>query len=163
MSDDRLFASNNAIGRKWYYINIAILAIITVITEYAFTEYIIPNVKTEVYDIIAHWMMYFAYTIYLITFFALIDRRLYDICGARDTKGYANTSAVLKLAVCFQIIIIVAQATGINPSINYDLLQGIAWILDGIFLIIAFLLGFFKGKISNLTFGEYKERLKYKL
>ena len=24
MSDDRLFASNNAIGRKWYFINLII-------------------------------------------------------------------------------------------------------------------------------------------
>lgn len=163
MSDDRLFASNNAIGRKWYYINIVILAIITVVTEYAFTEYIIPNVKSEVYDLIAHGIMYFAYTIYLITFFALIDRRLYDIFGARDTKGYANVSAFLKLAVCFQAIILVGQLTGINPVVSYDFLQGIAWILDGIFLVIAFFLGLFKGKISNLTFGEYKEKLKYKL
>lgn len=163
MSDDRLFASNNAIGRRWYYINIVILGIITVITNHVFTEYIIPNVKSEVYYLIAHGIMYFAYAIYLITFFALIDRRLYDVFGARDTKGYANVSAFLKLAVCFQAIILICQWTNINPPVSYDFLQSIAWMLDGVFVVIAFFLGLFKGKISNLTFEKYKDRLKYKL
>lgn len=163
MSDDRLFASNNAIGRKWYFLNIIILAVITVITRYVFNEFLIPNAKTDAYVLIAQGLMYFAYTIYLITFFALIDRRLFDIFGARDTKGYANVSAWLKLAVCLQALILIAQYFNIEPQgISLDFLQGIAWILNGIFLIITFIIGFIKGKISCLTFDQYKKQLKYK-
>ena len=104
MSDDRLFASNNAIGRKWYFINILILIIITYITKQVFTQHIIPNVVSDVYEIIAKGILYFAYIIYLITFFALIDRRLYDICGTREKKGYKNTSAILKFAIFCQVL-----------------------------------------------------------
>ena len=31
MSDDRLFASNNAIGRKWYFLNLIILATLIIV------------------------------------------------------------------------------------------------------------------------------------
>ena len=93
----------------------------------------------------------------------MIDRRLFDIFGARDTKGYANVSAWLKLAVCLQALILIAQYFNIEPQgISLDFLQGIAWILNGIFLIITFIIGFIKGKISCLTFDQYKKQLKYK-
>lgn len=161
MSDDRLFASNNAIGRKWYFLNIIILAVITVLTKYIFSDYIIPNVRTEVYEIIANGIMYFAYLIYIITFFALIDRRLYDACGVRDNKGYKNTSAILKFAVCFQILILVGKACNVDVPVSYDVLQYVAWFFNVIFLIIAFCLGFVNGKISNLTYEQYKNKIKY--
>ena len=90
MSDDRLFASNNAIGRKWYFINLFILAVVSFFTNLVFTDYIIPNVTTDVYNIIAKGILYFLFLIYLITFFALIDRRLYDVFGTREVKGYKN-------------------------------------------------------------------------
>ena len=48
MSDDRLFASNNAIGRKWYFLNIVILSVITLITKYIFEDHIIPNVTANI-------------------------------------------------------------------------------------------------------------------
>ncbi len=161
MSDDRLFASNNAIGRKWYVINIIILAMITIATKYAFTEYIIPNVKTEVYEIIANGMMYFAYIVYVITFFSLIDRRLYDICGARDNKGYRNTAGILQFAVLFQILILTGQACNVTLQVSYSALQSIAWLFNGIFLVITFILAFINGKISNMTYEEYKNKIKY--
>lgn len=163
MSDDRLFASNNAIGRKWYYINILILAILTAVTELTFREYIIPNIKSDVYELIAKGMMYFAYVIYLITFFALIDRRLYDICGERDTKGYTKVSSILKFTVCFQLLILVCRFLSIDLPVSLDMLQGIAWIFNGIFLAIVFILGFFKGKISSMTYEQYKNKIKYKV
>ena len=163
MSDDRLFASNNAIGRKWYFLNIIILAVITVITRYVFNDFLIPNARTEAYVLIAQGLMYFAYAIYLITFFALIDRRLFDIFGARDTKGYANVSAWLKFAVCLQALILIAQFFQISPAgVSIEFLQSIAWILNGLFLFITFCIGFVKGKISCLTFEQYKKQLKYK-
>ena len=96
MSDDRLFASNNAIGRKWYFLNIIILTIITLVTKYIFEDHIFPNVTTEVYEIIAKGILYFAYIIYAVTFFALIERRLYDAVGSREKQGYKNTSGFLQ-------------------------------------------------------------------
>ncbi len=162
MSDDRLFASNNAIGRKWYFLNMIILAIITIATQYGFDTYILPNVRTEVYEIIATWTLYIAYIIYLVTFFSLIERRLYDISAARDSSTYKNVSAILKFTVCFQLLIIVGQHCEVDIPVSYDLLQIIAWIFDGIFLFIAFILGFINGKISNMTYEEYKNQIKYK-
>lgn len=162
MSDDRLFASNNAIGRKWYFLNIIILAIITVATQYVFDTYIINSVRTEVYEIIATWSLYIIYMIYVVTFFALVERRLYDISAARDSALYKNISAILKFAVCFQILILVGQFCKVDINVSYDLLQLIAYFFDGLFLFIAFIIGFINGKISNMTYEEYKNQIKYK-
>lgn len=162
MSDDRLFASNNAIGRKWYFLNIIILAIITIGTQYIFDTYIINSVKTEVYEIIATWTLYIIYMIYVVTFFALVERRLYDISAARDSSLYKNLSSILKFAVCFQLLIIVGQHCKVDINVSYDLLQLIAYLFDGLFFLIAFFIGFIRGKISNMTYEEYKNQIKYK-
>ena len=161
MSDDRLFASNNAIGRKWYFINIFTLTVIAYITQLIFTQHIIPNVVSEVYEIIAKGMLYFAYIIFLITFFALIDRRLYDICGTRETKGYKNTSSVLKLAVFCQILSLYCQWQKPSIPISYATIDFVAMVMDIVFFIIIFVLGFLKGQISNLTYNEYRKKIKY--
>ena len=99
MSDDRLFASNNAIGRKWYFLNLIILSVIVTFTHLLFKDHIIPHVISDVYVIIAKGFLYLAYIVYLITFFALIERRLYDITGTRDSKAYRNISSILTFAV----------------------------------------------------------------
>ena len=161
MSDDRLFASNNAICRKWYFANILILAAIAYGTFLTFEHYIIPNVTTDVYVIIADGIMYFLFTIYLITFFALIDRRLFDVFGARDQKGYSNTTAFLKLAIFIQLFVIVGPIFNWEPPVSYDFLQNIAWLFDAAFVLIVVFIGFIKGKISSLTYEEYKKKLKY--
>lgn len=162
MSDDRLFASNNAIGRKWYFLNLIILAVIVVATKFGFDDYIFPNVRTEVYELMAQWTLYILYGVYLITFFALVERRLYDICGERDTDQYKNLSAVLQFAVLFQILVVVLPNCEIQLPISNELLQYIAYFFDGIFALTALFIGFVKGKISNMTYEEYKNQLKYK-
>ena len=161
MSDDRLFASNNAIGRKWYCINIIILTLIAFVTQYIFTEHIIPNVITDVYVIISKGMLYFLYLIFLITFFALIERRLFDICGTRDTHGYKNTSSILKFAVFWQIFLLYCQWQKPQIPISYSTIEFIAMVMDLIFLAIVFSLCFIKGKISCLTYDEYRKKIKY--
>ncbi len=161
MSDDRLFASNNAIGRKWYCINIVVLTIITYFTQLIFTDHIIPNVISEVYVIIATGFLYFAYLIFLITFFALIERRLFDICGTRDTKGYRNTLAILKFAVFCQIFSLYCQWQKPQLPISYVSIDYITMVMDLVFLAIVFALCFIKGKISCLTYDKYRKKIKY--
>ena len=161
MSDDRLFASNNAIGRKWYFLNIIILGIITIGTELVFEHYLIPNVKTEVYFYIGTFIKYTLYLIYLITFFSLIDRRLYDVTGDRRSNKYRNISSIICLAIFFQITVLALPHTSLRVPLPLDLMQEIASILDLVFVVIIFFLGFFKGTISNMSYEEYKNKIKY--
>ncbi len=161
MSDDRLFASNNAIGRKWYFINLFILAVVSFFTNLVFTDYIIPNVTTDVYNIIAKGILYFLFLIYLITFFALIDRRLYDVFGTREVKGYKNVSGFLSFVVIFQLIVIICKWKAVAVPIPIEILEVCAAVLDLLFMFIIFVLGFFKGKISNLTYEQYRKKIKY--
>lgn len=161
MSDDRLFASNNAIGRKWYFLNIIILSVITVGTELLFEHYLIPNVKTEIYYYIASFIKYTLFLLYLITFFSLIDRRLYDITGDRRSTKYRNISSIICLAIFFQITVLVLPYTSFRAPMPLSMMQEIASVLDLVFVIIIFFLGFFKGAISNLSYEEYKNKIKY--
>ena len=161
MSDDRLFASNNAIGRKWYFINLFILAVVSFFTNLVFTDYIIPNVITEVYSLIAKGILYFLFLIYLITFFALIDRRLYDVFGTREVKGYKNISGFLSFVVIFQLLVIICKWKAVAVPIPIEILEACAAVLDLLFMFIIFVLGFFKGKISNLTYEQYRKKIKY--
>ena len=161
MSDDRLFASNNAIGRKWYFINLFILAVVSFFTNLVFTDYIIPNVITEVYSLIAKGILYFLFLIYLITFFALIDRRLYDVFGTREVKEYKNISGFLSFVVIFQLIVIICKWKAVAVPISIEILEVCAAVLDLLFMFIIFVLGFFKGKISNLTYEQYRKKIKY--
>ncbi len=161
MSDDRLFASNNAIGRKWYFINLFILAVVSFFTNLVFTDYIIPNVITEVYSLIAKGILYFLFLIYLITFFALIDRRLYDVFGTREVKEYKNVSGFLSFVVIFQLIVIICKWKAVAVPISIEILEVCAAVLDLLFMFIIFVLGFFKGKISNLTYEQYRKKIKY--
>ena len=161
MSDDRLFASNNAIGRKWYFINLFILAVVSFFTNLVFTDYIIPNIITEVYSLIAKGILYFLFLIYLITFFALIDRRLYDVFGTREVKEYKNVSGFLSFVVIFQLIVIICKWKAVAVPISIEILEVCAAVLDLLFMFIIFVLGFFKGKISNLTYEQYRKKIKY--
>ncbi len=161
MSDDRLFASNNAIGRKWYFLNLIILTILIIVTEFIFKKYIIPHTTTEVYNQIAHGMLYFAYLIYAITFFALIDRRLYDITGDRDSNIYKNTAGIMKLIVLLNIIVIFFEHFSVKLPVSYETEWLIIAVSNTIFIIMTLILGLFKGKISNLSYEEYKKKIKY--
>lgn len=161
MSDDRLFASNNAIGRQGYITNIIILAIITLATKFTFDNFILPNVKTDAYYDISNGIAIIIYVIYLITFFSLIDRRLYDATGSRGKNSYKVVSQFLFLTVIFQALIIVVKIFSIDIAVNPETLQSVAWIFDFIFLIIVFALSFFKGQITNLSYEEYRKKIKY--
>ena len=161
MSDDRLFASNNAIGRKWYALNLLILGVITGGTHYLFNTHIIPYVTTEVYEIIAKGFLYFAYVIYLITFFALIERRLYDVTGTRESKGYRNTSSILTLSIFAVGLDVFCQWKKVNTPIPEEIIALAAHLLGAIFVLIMIVLLFIKGSISNLSYEQYKRKIKY--
>ena len=161
MSDDRLFASNNAIGRKWYFLNLIILAVITASTHVLFTKHIIPNVTSDVYEIIAKGFLYLAYIIYLITFFALIERRLYDATGTRDSKTYRNISSITTLAIFSVGLEIFCRLKNPSTPIPPEIISGLADIMAPIFAIIVFGLIFPKGNISNLSYEEYRRKIKY--
>ena len=161
MSDDRLFASNNAIGRKWYILNLIILAFIVVGTHILFTKHIIPNVVSDTYEIIATGFLYLAYIIYTITFFALIERRLYDITGTRDSNAYRNTSSLLTLSVFAVALEIFCRLK--NPSLPFsqEIVTNSALILGSVFIACVFGFIFPKGSISNLSYEEYRKKIKY--
>lgn len=161
MSDDRLFASNNAIGRRWYFLNLIILAVITVGTHMLFTKHIIPNVTTDVYEIIAKGFLYLAHTIYLITFFALIERRLYDVTGTRDSKTYRNISSIMTLAIFSVGFEIFCRLKNPSTPIPPEIISGLANIMAPVFALIVFGLIFPKGNISNLSYEEYRRKIKY--
>lgn len=161
MSDDRLFASNNAIGRKWYFINIVILLIITAVTQVFFNSYIFTNVKSEEYLLIADIIRYFVYIVYLITFFSLVDRRLFDIAGDRRNRQYRSVSGALSFCITFQLAILVLPFFKAGATLPLEALQQIAVFTDLIFLIIVFAIGFIRGTISNMTYEEYKNKIKY--
>lgn len=152
MSDDRLFSTNNAIGRKWYFINLAILIIITLATYFFFTKQIIPNIKAEDFVSIANWIMKFLLFIYAITFISLIDRRLYDAAGSREKKFYSTFGSLLTLLGLF---VAVVGVLNLYPTLNLggreftfpmNTLNPIAEIMSAIFVIIIIFIGFKKGK-----------------
>lgn len=161
MSDDRLFASNNAIGRQGYVTNIIILAIIVLATKFTFDNYILPNVKTDAYYDISNGIALIIYVIYLITFFSLVDRRLYDATGSRGKTSYKVVSQFLFLTVVYQALIIAVNIFSIDIPVSTEALQSVAWIFDFIFLTAVFALSFFKGQITNLTYEEYRRKVKY--
>ncbi|MCD7780694.1 MAG: hypothetical protein LUH05_08510 [Candidatus Gastranaerophilales bacterium] len=161
MSDDRLFASNNAIGRKWYYINLVILAVIAFLTHYIFTYYVIPNVLTETYVIISKITLYTAFVLYTITFLSLVERRLFDVCGRRDTSRYKTISTIIWFAVIIQLFSLFCDWKNPALPISNELISLAAIFMDLVFLCIVFFVGLFKGQISNLSYDEYRRKIKY--
>ncbi|MBQ8886439.1 MAG: hypothetical protein IJY61_01915 [Candidatus Gastranaerophilales bacterium] len=161
MSDDRLFASNNAIGRKWYALNLLILSVIAGGTHYLFNEHIIPHVTTDVYELIAKGFLYFAYLIYTVTFFALIERRLYDVTGTRDSKGYRNTSSILTLSIFAVGLELFCKWKNFSTPIPEEIITLSAHVLGVIFVLIMIILLFMKGSISNLSYEQYRRKIKY--
>ncbi len=161
MSDDRLFASNNAIGRRWYFLNLIILSLIAAGTHLLFKDHIIPNVTSDVYEIIAKGFLYLAYIIYLVTFFALIERRLYDVTGTRDSKTYRNISSILTFAIFSIGLEIFCRLKNPNIPIPAEVITGCATIMGPVFILFVIGLIFPKGTISNLSYEEYRRKIKY--
>ncbi len=152
MSDDRLFASNNPIGRKWYFINILLIAIITAAIYFGMTKGVIPNVTNNDYIVIGNWILNIAMFICAITFFSLIDRRLYDVSGSRDKGIYKSLAPVLTFIVLFVVIVVVfnvyptVEMGGRDLSLPLEIFNPIAILLSFVFAIIVFVIGLKKGK-----------------
>ena len=161
MSDDRLFVSNNPIGKKGYFINLIILGIIIFLTNFCFTNYVFPHTKTNEYNLIAQIIMYFLYLVYIITLLSLIDRRIYDITGDRNSSKYKLLSKVVSLLLLYEIIVFILNFYFANLPINFNILNFIGVIFFFIFSLITIILVFFKGKISEQTYKEYQNRKKY--
>ena len=163
MSDDRLFASNNAIGRKWFFLNIIILAVITVATNYVFQNFILSDVRTDDYRVIATSMMYLIFAVYGVTFLSLIDRRIYDILGDRDKNSYKLITAFIFLVVLFNAYFYSTKFNIINVVvIPPELTYAIVVILNLMFISLLFIVGTIKGKISYVSMEEYRRRTRYK-
>lgn len=146
MSDDRLFSSNNAIRRKWYFLNLLFLAIIIVVVCVVFTSYVIPKALTEDYYIISTWVYYFILFSLTITFFSLIDRRLYDISGSRDKGLYKQLEPIFVFSILVNIFIWCWEGFHWDINLPFPLFKTIANILLGVFVVLTIAIGFIKGK-----------------
>lgn len=154
MTDDRIFASNNAIGRKFYVGNIIILIFVFAATIKIFEKYVFPFTTDETYLKIAQCFSWVIYLIYVVTLFSLVDRRLYDICGTRDSGVYKNISGFLTVSIVIQLIALVNYYKNIIPFIPQQTISGIGVLFAGIYTFIMFVLAFLKGKISTSSGAE---------
>ena len=139
--DTRLFSANNPIGRLWFFINIVILAILAVATRIAIVEYIIPIAKDS-YIFTLKAILYFAYFIYVLTFFMLIDRRLYHVCGTKDSNVYTVVSKIIGTFVLFMVVFLILagvmnyKGASLPPSFHQ-----LSVTATGIFTLFVFILG----------------------
>jgi hypothetical protein len=161
MSDDRLFASNNAIGRIAYVKNLIMLAIITFVTNYIFTKYVFPFVTDEVYFIISKIIHGFLMFVYFITLLSLVDRRLFDICEKRDSFLYKNLSGIFTLTVVIVLVVILHIKKNIITFLPAELIYNVGMIALLLFSFMVLIISLFKGKISNLSYQDYKKKSKY--
>ncbi len=161
MSDDRLFATNNPIGRKWYFINIVILIAITIGTNYVLNEHIMPSVTSEFYDSVGKLMRYLLNGAYAITLLSLIDRRSYDVFGTRDSKGYKFISSIITIAALVWLFVIYYIHKHPPIYITEELFYNIVMIVSIVFILVVFGLMFPKGKMSNLSYEEYRNKIRY--
>lgn len=161
MSDDRLFASNNAIGRKWYFLNLIILAAISYGVNWAFTNYILQNTTNDAYSFIAKFMEFFLYLILFITLLSLIDRRLYDVAGDRRNNTYKNISTLMTFCVFFEIAALISLNTQFNLPLPSAVVQQLTYVFAGVFAVVTIILGLPNGQISNLSYEKYRQKIKY--
>ncbi len=149
MSDDRLFSLNNPIRRKWYYINIIIISCLVYFTNFIFKSYIFPHITNEMYNSMTQFLLYFIYLTYLINFLGLIDRRLVDISGDRDTALYKNLSGILYFMAFYILAVFVTEYFSIRLPFDIHFLSEIAKPVSVLFAVLVILIGLFKGKISE--------------
>ncbi len=149
MADDKIYASNNAINRRFYIGNIIILLIVYLITYKVFEKYIFPYATDESYLKIAHYFSWFLYILYVITLFSLVDRRLYDICGTRDSNVYKNISNFLTTIITILIAAFINHYFAFIPIIQEQTVSMIGMAAAWIYLFIMFILSFIRGKISS--------------
>lgn len=161
MSDDRLFVSNNAIGRKWYFINLILLSGIIYGANWGFTNYVLQNTTTDDYAFIAKFIEYFVYILLGITFLTLIDRRIYDIAGDRRNNKYKNFQSIIILCIFMQLVPLISANTQFKLPVDDAIMQQISYLFLGIFAFLIIIIGFFKGEISNLSYEKYRQKMKY--
>ena len=161
MSDDRLFVSNNAIGRKWYFINLILLGGIIYGAHWGFTNYVLQNTTTEDYAFIAKFIEYFVYILLGITFLTLIDRRLYDVAGDRRNNKYKNFQSTIILCLFMLIVPFISANTQFKLPVDDVVMQQISYVFLGLFAFLTIVIGLFKGEISNLSYEKYRQKIKY--
>ena len=161
MSDDRLFATNNPIGRKWYFINIIILIAITIGTNYVLNEHILPSVTSEFYNSIGKLIRYLLNGTFAITLLSLIDRRTYDVFGTRDSGGYKFISAIITIAALLWVFVIYYIHKHPQLFISEELFYNIVMFVSIAFILVVIGLIFPKGKMSNLSYEEYRNKIRY--
>ena len=160
MGDNRLFASNHAIGKKWYFLNMILLFAIAYGTNWSFANYFIPNTTSETYAYIARFIEYFIYLIFVITFFSLLDRRLFDIAGDRRNESYKSISSILKFCIFAQIVTFISANTKFTLPLPNEILHQLSYGFAILFVVIVVVLGLLKGNITELTYKEYEEKKK---
>ena len=140
--DTRLFSSNNPIGRLWYFINIIILALLTVGVREGILNHVIPSANPS-FEIPLKCILYLAYFIFAVTFFMLVDRRLCNIFITREDNGYNIISKILNTYI--SIIVVLLIFIGI---LHYrtmpvpPVLETVILVMVGIFAIFALIIGF---------------------
>ncbi len=142
IEDSRLFSSNSPIGRVFYFINMVLLVFLALGVHIGITSYMLP-VITPSFVLPVKIALYFSYIIFIITFFMLIDRRLFDICGSRDTKGYLFISKIINFVILLFVLSVIAFITGSQLA---PLVYKIFEIFLGIFALLILILGFIPGK-----------------
>lgn len=139
MQDDiRLFSANSPINRVWYFVNLFILGILVSGAHIGIKDYVIPNANPG-YESPIKFFMYFIYFILTITFLMLIDRRIFDIFGARDNDKYITLSKIINISAIIMFVL------GIMIKINVpysNILSICLLIIASIFAIIVFIIGF---------------------
>ncbi len=158
MGEGKFFTSNNAIGKKDYLKGVIIIALITFFTYYIFNNFIMTSLKTPDQGTIAKYISYFLYIIYALNLFILIDRRLFDIFEARDSKGYKLCTFVIELIIFVQLFVGYIIGTNQQISVPNEFLIYISFFTGFIFLLIIFSIAFVKGKITEMTYQEYKRK-----
>ena len=142
--DGRLFSANSPIGRFWYYINLFILAFLAVAAHIGILNYVLPAANTA-YHIPIKTILYFIYFILAVTLFMLLDRRIFDIAGGRDSGAYQIMSKISSLVIFLLILSAAAYFKIINIPAEYSSMLIIPF---WIFIFMIFLLGLIPGKIT---------------
>lgn len=145
MEDRSLFSANNPIGRVWYFINLFILGIIVAFIHIGIKYILLPKANAS-YELAIQCILYFAYIFFIMTFFMLIDRRLYDIFESRDSNVYNLVSKIIGAFVTIYFLFGIAFAVGINIS---EIFYSILYTVTILFALLVFILGFIPGKLTH--------------
>jgi|GEM_PF-6132251 len=142
--DGGLFPANSPIGRFWYYLNLFILAFLAVSAHIGILKCVLPAANTA-YHIPIKAILYFIYFILAVTFFMLLDCRIFDIAGSRDSDVYRMLSKISSLIIFLLIFSIAGYFNIINIPAEYSSMLIIPF---WIFVFMTFILGFIPGKLT---------------